>query len=118
MRNRLEGEHMKVLVYLVLKETPEAVRTLNQIAQDGYNATVLTTESLHHAIEELPEERHFFTLRQVEKVQTNDSILCMFVVDEDKVNHLKEAVRNNTDNFKKIKGFMFSHKLEDFEGSI
>ena len=109
---------MKRIVYLVFKSTPEAVRTLETIKEEGYNATVMSTESLKHAIDELPEERHFFTLRHVEKVQTNESFLCLFIVDEEKVEHLKEVVRNNTDNFKKIKGFMFSRPIEDYEGSI
>ena len=30
----------------------------------------------------------------------------------------KEVIRENTDNFKKIKGFMFSRPIEDYEGSI
>lgn len=109
---------MKRIVYLVLKGTPEAVHTLEEIRKDGYNATVMTTESLRRAMDELPEERHFFTLRHAEKMATNDSVLCLFIVDEDKLEHLKEVVRYNTDNFKKIKGFMFSRPIEDYEGSI
>ena len=109
---------MKRIVYLVLKSNPDAIHTLEEIRRDGYNATIMTTESLHHAMDELPEERHFFTLRQVEKMSTNESILCLFIVDEDKLEHLKEVVRNNTDNFNKIKGFMFSRPIEDYEGSI
>ena len=109
---------MKRLLYLVFKSTPEAVKTLEEIRSEGYNATVMTTESLRRAIDELPEERHFFTLRHVEKVQTNDSVLCLFIVDEDKLEHLKDVIRNSTDNFKKIKGFMFSRPIEDYEGSV
>ena len=109
---------MKRIVYLVLKSTPDAIHTLEEIRRYGYNATIMTTESLRHAMDELPEERHFFTLRQVEKMSTNESILCLFIVDEDKLEHLKEVVRNNTDNFNKIKGFMFSRPIEDYEGSI
>ena len=109
---------MKRIVYLVLKSTPDAIHTLEAIRSNGYNATVMTTESLRHAMDELPEERHFFTLRQVEKMTTNESVLCLFIVDEDKLEHLKEVVRNNTENFNKIKGFMFSRPIEDYEGSI
>ncbi len=110
--------NMKMILYLVIKSTPDAIHTLEEIRKAGYNATVMTTESLRHATEELPEERHFFTLRHVEKVQTNDSVLCLFIVDEDKLANLKEVIRENTDNFKKIKGFMFSRPIEDYEGSI
>ena len=109
---------MKRILYLVLKGTPEAVHTLEAIRLDGYNATVMTSESLHHAIDDLPEDKHFFTLRQVEMMQTNDSFLCLFIVEEDKLEHLKEVIRKNTDSFNKIKGFMFSRPIEDYEGSI
>ena len=109
---------MKRIVYLVLKSSLEAVHTLEEIRKDGYNATIMTTESLRHAIDEIPEERYFFTLRQVEKVTSNESILCLFIVEEEKLEHLKEVVRKNTENFKKIKGFMFSRPIEDYEGSI
>ena len=109
---------MKRIVYLVLKSTPDTIHTLEEIRRDGYNATIMTTESLRHAMDELPEERHFFTLRQVEKMSANESILCLFIVDEDKLEHLKEVVRSNTDNFNRIKGFMFSRPIEDYEGSI
>ena len=109
---------MKSIFYLVLKGTPEAVHTLEIVKSEGYNATVMSTESLRRAMEELPEERHFFTLRHVEKAQTEDSIFCLFIVDNDKLDHLKDLVRTNTDNFKKIKGFMFSRPIEDYEGSI
>ena len=109
---------MKRIVYLVLKSTPDSVHALDAIKRDGYNATVMTTESLRHAFEDLPEERHFFTLRHAEKAKANESVLCLFIVDEDKFEHLKDVIRENTDNFKKVKGFMFSRVIEDYEGSI
>ena len=109
---------MKRVVYLVLKSSPESLHTLEEIRKDGYNATVMTTESLRHALDELPEERYFFSLRHVEKVTTNDSFLCLFIIDEDKVEGLKEVIRKSTENFTKIKGFMYSKKIEDYEGSI
>ena len=109
---------MKRIVYLVLKSSPESLRTLEEIRRDGYNATIMTTESLRHAVDELPEERYFMNLRQVEKMTTNESFMCLFVIDEDKVEHLKEVIRKSTENFKKIRGFMFSRPIEDYEGSI
>ena len=109
---------MKRIVYLVIKSSPEAVKVLDEIRNEGYNATVMSTESLRHALEELPEERSFFTLRHAENVKVNESILCLFITDEEKVERLKEVVRKYTGNFKKVRGFMYSKKIEDFEGSI
>ena len=109
---------MKRIVYLVLKSSADSVRTLEEIGRDGYNATLISTESLRHALEDLPEERHFFNLRHVEAIKDNESIFCLFVVDEDKLEHLKDVVRKYTENFHKINGFMFSTAIEDYEGSI
>ncbi len=109
---------MKRIVYLVIKSTQDGYHCLEEIGKSGYNGTIMTTESLRHAIEDLPEERHFFTLRHVEKVKTNESIMCLFVVDEDKVEHLKGVIRETTENFEKIRGFMFSRPIDDYEGSV
>ena len=109
---------MKKMLYLVLKSTPMSIEVLDEIRNEGYNATVMSTESLRHALEELPEERHFFTLRHAESAKVNESILCLFIVEESKVNRLKEVIRERTENFTRIKGFMFSRPIEDYEGSI
>ena len=105
-------------MYLTLEVSRDTKKVLEEIKNDGYNATMISSGSLHHAFDDLPEERHFFSLRQVEKDQNNESVLGLFVVSEDKLEHLKEVIRKNTDNFKKIKGFMFSRDIEDYEGSI
>lgn len=109
---------MKKILYLTLEVSSDTKKVLEEINNDGYNATMISSGSLHHAFDDLPEERHFFSLRQVEKAQNNESVLGLFVVSEDKLEHLKEVIRKNTDNFKKIKGFMFSRDIEDYEGSI
>lgn len=111
---------MKRLVYLVLKQSPDVFHVLESIQEDGYNGTIISSESLKRAIEEPPEEKHFFSLRQVEELslQQSQSLLCLFVVDEDKADHLKDVIRENTGNFVKAHGFMFSRPLDDYEGSI
>lgn len=109
---------MKKILYLTLEVSSDTKKVLEEIKNDGYNATMISSGSLNHAFDDLPEERHFFSLRHVEKVQNNESVLGLFVVSEDKLEHLKEVIRKNTDNFKKIKGFMFSRDIEDYEGSI
>lgn len=109
---------MKKELYLVLKSTNEAFLTLEAITKEGFNATVVNTESLHHAVDYYPGEHHFFTLRHLEQSETLESILCLFVVDEDKLEVLKSTIRKYTNNFEKIKGFMYSRPIEDYEGSI
>ena len=58
---------------------------------------------------------HVYLIEEALKKSKN---LVVFVVEEDKLNHLKEVVREYTDNFKGIKGFMYSRPINDYEGSI
>ena len=112
------GKKMKKELYLVLKGNQQAFLTLEELRNEGFNATVINTESLHHAVDYYPGEHHFFTLRHLEKEETLESILCLFVVDEDKLETLKKTIRRYTNDFKDLKGFMYSRSIEDYEGSI
>lgn len=109
---------MKRIVYLVMKQSSDAFKALETIKKGGYNATIVSTESLRHMIDEHPEEKHFFNLRNLEKMSLQESLYCMFIVDEEKLEPLKQVIRESTDHFNKVKGFMYSKKIEDYEGSI
>ena len=109
---------MKIELTLVLKSTDRAFETLQQLSQEGYNATVISTESLRHAVDYYPGEHHFFNLRDLEKKEMLESILCVFVVEQEKLEHLKQVIRDCTSNFTAIKGFMYSRSIDDYEGSI
>lgn len=109
---------MKRALYLVLKSTESAFHTLEELKRDGYNATIMSTESLRHVVDDNPEEHHFYSLRHYEQNELSQSFLCLFVVEEKDANNLKASIRRLTDNFKSVKGFMFSKAIEDFEGSI
>ena len=109
---------MKVELTLVLETNDRAYETLEQIKSEGYNATVISTESLRHAVDYYPGEHHFINLRQIERQEMLESILCVFIVEDNRLEHLKEVIRNKTNNFKDIKGFMYSRPIENYEGSI
>lgn len=109
---------MKKALYLVLKSTDHAFHTLEELRQEGFNATVISTESLRKAVEYFPEERHFFNLRHLENRELTESVLVLFVVDEGQLPHIKDVIRKLTNNFLDVKGFMFSRTIEDYEGSI
>ena len=105
-------------LYLVLETSERAYSTLEELKEEGFNATVMSTESLRHAVDYYPGEHHFFNLRQLEQKEMLQSILCLFVVDEDKLENIKNVIRNYTNNFQDIKGFMYSRDILDYEGSI
>ena len=109
---------MKKELTLVLETNDRVYSTLQEIKSHGYNATVVSTESLRHAIDYVPNNQHFIGLRHLEQVQQFESILCLFVVEKDKLDDLKQLIRNHTNDFKDIKGFMYSRDIEDYEGSI
>ena len=109
---------MKRVLYLVLKSGEGAFHTLEELKRDGYNATVVSTESLRHAVDYFPEEHHFFNLRQLEEKEIVESILCMFIIDEDKLQNIKSSIKELTNNFSSVKGFIFTQEISDYEGSI
>ena len=109
---------MKKELYLVLKSSDRAFATLEELKKEGFNATVLSGESLRHAVDYYPEEHHFFNLRQLEQKELAQSVLCLFIVEENKLDEIKKTIRSFTNNFQDIKGFMYSRDINDFEGSI
>ncbi len=109
---------MKIELTLVLETNDRAYSALQEIKAQGYNATVVSTESLRHAVDYVPNDQHFINLRHLEQVQQFESILCLFVVEDNRLSNLKQLIRNQTNNFKDIKGFMYSRSIEDYEGSI
>ena len=109
---------MKKALYLVLKSTEKAFETFDDLRSRGFNGTAVNSESLRKAVEAYPEEHHFFNLRDLEQHHLKESILVIFVVDEDKCEELKDVIRWDTNNFTNPKGFMYSFELTDYEGNI
>ena len=109
---------MKVELTLVLKTTERAHETLEALKSAGFNATVMSSESLRHAVDYYPGEHTFINLRHLEQKEMLESVLCLLVVDDNRLDSLKNVIREYTNNFKEIKGFMYSRPIEDYEGSI
>ena len=109
---------MKVELTLVLKTTERAFETLEALKSAGFNATVMSSESLRHALDYYPGEHTFINLRHIEQKEMLESVLCLFLVDDNRLDDLKNVIRKYTNNFKEIKGFMHSRSIDDYEGSI
>ena len=111
---------MKTELTLVLKikTTERAHETLEALKSAGFNATVMSSESLRHAVDYYPEEHHFINLRHLEQKDSLESVLCLFIVDNERLEQLKNVIREYTNNFQEIKGFMYSRSIDDYEGSI
>ena len=109
---------MKVELTLVLESTSRAYSTLEALKKEGYNATVMSSDSLRHAVDYYPGEHHFINLRHIEEKETLESVLCVFVIDDNRLEELKSVIRYYTNKFQDIKGFMYSRPIDDYEGSI
>ena len=109
---------MKKALYLVLKGTAKAFETFEDLKSRGFNGTAVNSESLRKAVEYYPEEHHFFNLRHLENHEMKESILVIFVVDDSKIDELKDVIRWDTNNFSDPKGFMYSFDLDDYEGNV
>ena len=109
---------MKIELTLVLKNSERAFETLQELKANGFNATVMSTESLRHAVDYYPGEHHFLNLRQLENKEMLESVLCVFVVEDKDLERLKQIIREETQNFNDINGFMYSRPIDDYEGSI
>ena len=109
---------MKVELTLVLKTTERAYDTLEALRSAGFNATVMSSESLRHAVDYYPGEHHFINLRHIEQKEMLESVLCLFLVEDNHLEDLKKVIREYTNNFKDIKGFMYSRPIDDYEGSV
>ena len=109
---------MKRALYLVLKNGTLAFNVLEGLKNEGFNATLVSTESLKHAIDDFPEDHNFYNLRHFEQKENQESILGLFIAEAEKIEVLKAYIRKLTNNFKDVHGFMYSVNIEDFEGSI
>ena len=107
---------MKVELTLVLKTTERAFETLEALKSAGFNATVMSSESLRHALDYYPGEHTFINLRHIEQKEELESVLCLFLVDDNRLEDLKNVIREYTNNFEEIKGFMYSRPIDDYEG--
>lgn len=109
---------MKKVLYLVLKNTVDTADILVDLREKGFNATIMSTESLRHALEYTPAAHHFFSLRHMENETLQESMMGIFIVDETSSEILKREIREQTENFSKVKGFMYTQDLSDYEGTI
>ncbi len=111
---------MKKILYLILDSGEAALDAYESIKKSGYNGTLIESASLRHALDlGYPEDRYFFSLAAYEASKDKEeSTFALFIVDADKLETLKETIREHTDNFHKVKGAMFSRTIDDYEGTI
>ena len=68
---------MKVELTLVLKTTERAFETLEALKSAGFNATVMSSESLRHALDYYPGEHTFINLRHIEQKEELERVTLL-----------------------------------------
>lgn len=111
---------MKNLLILILDHGDLVDDIFHELSKNGFNATVLNARSIKHIIEDEEEtdDIHFLNISHLNKNTFATTTTCYFIVDDVELNKLKDLIRTSTDNFKKIKGAMFSYPINDLEGTI
>lgn len=110
---------MKHLLFLILDHGELVDELFKELAKKKFNATVLSASSIKHALDDEDSEHvHFININHLENHISSKSTTCYFVVDENKIDELKDLIRTETKNFTKIKGAMFTTPLSDYEGSF
>ncbi|MCH3909841.1 MAG: hypothetical protein LKF75_04595 [Bacilli bacterium] len=111
---------MKILLFAVLDRGEATDALYAAIINDGYNGTIIKTQSLKHILSNSSDKAAVLSLSQIaENTHESGQNSTMFViVDEDKLPKLQNDIRTHTDNFTKIHGAMFTVPIASFEGSF
>ena len=112
---------MKVMLFAVLDRGPITDELYNAIIMDGYNGTIIKTQSLKHLLhnEDFTNPAVLSLSQIAEHTHASGQNTAMFViVEEEKLDKLQEDIRHYTENFTKVHGAMFVIPVESFEGSF
>ncbi len=110
---------MKVLLFAILDHQEETEKLLHQLSKDGYNGTVIPTSGLHHVLPSFSDNQTgAISLSCMVDDLPSGNITLFIVIDENKVEALKEKIRKATSSFKQIKGGMFVLPLTSVEGTF
>lgn len=114
-----EVKIMKHLLIVTLANNEHTIKLIHDLSAKGYDATVYSTTSLRHALDDTNEDLPtILTLQHLHSNHFVNNTTIMFVAEENKINEVKQVIREETDHFKKIGGGMWTTPIEDYEGSF
>ena len=109
---------MKVMLYCVLEHVEETERLLRRLSEKGYNGTVIPTTGLHHVLPKFDDGGAAISLASMVDDLPQGNITLFIVIDEDKVEPLKQEIKEATQGFTVIKGGYFVLPILSWEGSF
>ena len=116
-----ESKTMKVLLFAILERGRETDALYSAIIADGYNGTMIKTQSLKHVLQnEDLEKAAALSLSEIaeDTHEPGQNSTMFIIVEEAKLARLQKDIREHTGNFKKIHGAMFVVPITSFEGSF
>lgn len=110
---------MKHLLFVVLENKKETHDLIRNLSNNGFNGTVLSSTSLNHVIHDEDEDTpSFFSLAHISENKFVHNTTIYFILEEKELKEVQTLIREYTENFKKVKGGMFTTPVESFEGSF
>lgn len=109
---------MKVMLYVVLDHVSETEQLLRQLSKKGYNGTVVPTTGLHHVLPKFDNGSGAISLASMVDDLPEGNITLFMIIDDVKVDEVKNDIREATHNFTYVKGGMFVLPLISWEGSF
>ena len=110
---------MKYILNLFIENNDKSFLFFRFLHTKRYNRTIFSTASLKHTLEDTTDDdKIFINLHHLDPKSLVETTYCFFIVEEDKLEELKQLIREKTNQFTTIKGGMYSYALHDFEGSF
>lgn len=110
---------MKQLLFVVLENKPATQEIIHELSRRGFNGTILSSTSIHnYMIDEEEDTPSFFSLAHIAENKFVHNTTLYFILEEEKLQEVKEVIREITGNFTIVRGGMFKSPITDFEGSF
>ena len=110
---------MKHLLFVVLENKPETEEVIHELSNRGFNGTILSSTSVHNfMLDEEDDVPSFFSLAHISEKKFVHNTTLYFILDDGKIDEVRQIIREITGNFEKVKGGMFESPIEKFEGSF
>lgn len=109
---------MKVMLFAILDRVEATEELIRRLSKEGYNGTVLSSDSIKHIVPKLQGEGASVSLSMLTDDLPHGNISLFLIIDEAKLDKLKEEIRKATGNWSKAKGGMFVLPLLSIEGTF
>jgi uncharacterized protein YaaQ len=110
---------MKVMLFAILDHVGATEELLRDLSKEGYNGTVIDTVGMHHVLPKFTEKGSAaVSLANLVDDLPKGNLTLFIIIEEEKLETLKNKIREATGNFSDVKGGMFVLPLVSVEGTF